>query len=605
MISFVAKRGEIVLSKKTKMRILLAVKLKDEEELNFLSNNIIYRPDLVEKSEKHLISTIIDTASEIVVTTNICNEKTFKDKYNDFSKLRKVIVISKSFTGFRVKEIEVIKFSGKDNDLLSELFGFIESIFLDNERVNFNMPRLRDKYDKKISLIGSGIVNLFIGFELAKEGFEVTFFDSRQDPRQISSDRHNQLGSTFGGEDARVFSFTECRHHFTSKKNVDLDYFRKSILEEGRICADANSFNKTDEEWIENFEKIPLWISSLYHEDMVNYNKLSYELWLKFFEERRDVAKDVGFADKLFRVYSSKEKYNAAFNKLNANKSFLNECSRHKFLEINPCFQDAWDNGHIYKALAVKGFSVNVHRLGKFFISQIEKLGGKFNWNSEVFRLNRNSKGKIINLELKNGKVIDSEIVIFCPGAYGENILQETKAKGVVSSMIGMWLKIPNASPSMNYPIKISRSGVGVPGPCESANIITGKDNNGENCIFISSGHGYVGFNQKIDKSYINQLGKGVIDVALKYFPNKIKESQSQLEERLTYCIRGWTPSCLGVFDIEEKEKGFMLLIAGHNTGGFAQAPIISENVKKVIMNENSDMVFKYNSQRAKRFLKF
>ncbi len=581
------------------MRILLAVKLKNVEEVNFLSNNIIYRPDLAQKNYRHLIPAIIDTASEIVVTNTILNRDMFKNDLSSLVNLKKVIILSNNFDGFRMEGIDVVGFCMNEKGL-NDLFAYIERKECIG-KLNFNV----EKGQKRISLVGSGIINLFIGFELAKEGHQVEFYDSRPNPKQLNDDRHKLLGSTFGGEDARIFSFTECRHHFAFKENINSDYFRKSILNDGRICLNEKFLHPSDEQWIRNFEKIPKWITGHYHQDMVVYNKLSYDLWLSFFEENNKKNHGLGFVDRLFRIYSTQGKYESAIKKLADNGSFLSNCTKKDFLRINPCFEDAWQNGHIYKALSVKGFSVNVHRLGEFLITQIQKLGGSFNWNSNVTRINRNKKSVIVNLELENGGIIDSEFIIFCPGAYGEKILQNTQAKGLVSSVVGMWLKIPNKNLPMNYPVKIARSGVGVPGPCESANIITGNDSNGDKCIYISSGHGYIGFNQNINEDYINELGKGVIDVALKYFPDKIDKSPSQLKEELTYCIRGWTPSCLGVFDIEEKENGAMLLVTGHNTGGFAQAPIISDNVKKIIKQEKSDMLVKYNSQRVKNYLKF
>lgn len=587
------------------MRLLIAIRLSHTEEMQYLSNNVIYRPDLCKKNEYHLWRSIIDTNAEFVITKKLNNLSLLENNSDKCSNLREVIQFdNKGETGY-IKNIGLKFFNNSEENSLDNLFRYLE-----RQSSNYNKTSILTTFPlntptRKVALIGSGITNLYTAYQLVLNGFEVSLFDARPDPTIVNKDRHLLLASSFGGEDARLFSFDECRHHFESKVSINQDYFRTAITEGGRLCFNPNLISFDDIEWINSFEKIPTWLAKVFNDDIIAYNKESYDLWLNFIDRNNDIVNASGYKDCLYRVYSSEERFQKSIVQLRKRGEYISELSKEEFININPCFENAWNNGHINNVVRVKGFSFNIHKLGIALIEKIKKYGGTFFWNSEVSEIIRNNNAVIDKILLNNKEEIRAEIFILSPGAYGTNVLMQTSSKNLVSSVIGMWLKLPNTDPKLNFPIKLARTGIGSPGACESANIIPGIDRSGANVIYVSSGHGFIGANQTIDNNYLLNLGVGVIDVVRKYFPNS-PLLQENIEENLTYCIRPWTASCLGLFSIEKIENGGMIIIStGHNTGGFAQAAVLSNEILRVISGSESDMLLKYNPKRAFNYLNF
>jgi D-amino-acid dehydrogenase len=71
------------------------------------------------------------------------------------------------------------------------------------------------------------------------------------------------------------------------------------------------------------------------------------------------------------------------------------------------------------------------------------------------------------------------------------------------------------------------------------------------------------------------------------------------------FCVRAWTASSLGILEIVKKADGGILVVAGgHNTGGFAQAPVVAEAVLAALQGKHHLMHTLYQPNRLRVFLR-
>lgn len=192
------------------------------------------------------------------------------------------------------------------------------------------------------------------------------------------------------------------------------------------------------------------------------------------------------------------------------------------------------------------------------------------------------------------------------PGAYAGGLLDGTLSQNKISSIVGSWLRIPNIGSKLDVSLKISRSGFASDGAAVGANILIGSDSQGKDIIHVSSGHGYVGEDpNNINPEYVEDLFRVVEETAKQYFPNCYKSAKESglLERSLKYCVRPWTPSGLGIFEIiKAKNNGLLIITGGHNTGGFAQSPSVAMAVLSALAGELHSMHSAYHPERVNYF---
>jgi D-amino-acid dehydrogenase len=71
--------------------------------------------------------------------------------------------------------------------------------------------------------------------------------------------------------------------------------------------------------------------------------------------------------------------------------------------------------------------------------------------------------------------------------------------------------------------------------------------------------------------------------------------------EPARFCVRPWTASSLGVFEvIPTVEGGRLVITGGHNTGGFAQAPAIAAAVLAELTGRRHTMDVLYHPLRMR-----
>jgi D-amino-acid dehydrogenase len=169
-----------------------------------------------------------------------------------------------------------------------------------------------------------------------------------------------------------------------------------------------------------------------------------------------------------------------------------------------------------------------------------------------------------------------------------------------------MWLTLPELETGLDRPLKISRQGFAANGAAEGANVIAGTDAQGKPAIHISSGHGYLGTEPAgFDCGHLDDLARAVDETARQYFPRQYKLAcecgMVPLPHR--YCVRPWTPSGLGLFEMAPSvDGGLAIVTGGHNTGGYAQAPSTGQAVVAALAGRPHPMHVLYDPARFTSF---
>jgi len=150
------------------------------------------------------------------------------------------------------------------------------------------------------------------------------------------------------------------------------------------------------------------------------------------------------------------------------------------------------------------------------------------------------------------------------------------------------------------------RAGYAAEEAAAGANIIPSTNAKGESIIHVSSGHGFLGLEDgSLEEELVDDLARCVHETAQSLFPQQYETARQLgwLDQPTRYCIRPWTPSCLGLFEMIPAVGGGLLVITGgHNTGGFAQSPSVAAAVSNALMGEYHPMHHLYLPERLKRF---
>jgi D-amino-acid dehydrogenase len=451
-----------------------------------------------------------------------------------------------------------------------------------------------------IVLVGAGAVNLVTAWWLQRAGFHLTVIDARPDPRTSAVWR--SFGCTFGGYGARIFTLTEARqHHRRDDSEVrERSAYRRPFSEAGWLFCPVESLTPADWAWIEAHERVTGSALRRYGEDIESFNVESLPLWDAMREEEPGVFQQASYHEPVTRTYPTESGVEAGAKHEASLSAEPKRLSREELKRRIPALAEAVASGEIAGALEVKGFSLNVHVFGTALIDSLAKRGVKFVWNTEVERLRMAADGTVEGLDAQGSQVV-ADAYVLSPGIYGGKLLNGTKSAPLLAAVAGGWIAVPNPEPALDIGLKISRRGFAAPGAAEGANVIPGFDQHGRPQIRISSGHGFLG--QRPDNlagADIGRLNEAARQTADRYFPDRPAASFDELRASERYCIRPWTPTGLGLFETMPATGGGVLIIAaGHNTGGFAQAPAIAQAVLAAMRGEPHRMHSLYHPGRG------
>jgi len=457
----------------------------------------------------------------------------------------------------------------------------------------------------EVVLVGAGIVNLVTALALADLGWTIEVHDRMADPLADcdpgarAPGPRSELGATFAGEDARIFSFNEARHHLARSPDHAAHArlpFRHTIGEDGWLSRPLAGLDGEDRSWIDAQEALPPWLAREYNADIIEFNVRSHAGWHRIFAEHPQVLRGTGFVSRLVRVYQTLPglaRARAAEAEIGALQA---ELSLDELAAAEPALSSAIEAGAIAGALRVHGFSLQVKTLARNLVRHLAERGVVFRWSSALEDVERDAAGRIARVTL-GGRTVDAHSVVLSPGALGAALRTRVAALQPIGAMAGMWLVLPNREPRLTAPLKVGRRAFASGAAAEGANVIPGRDDLGRPVLFCSSGHGFVGLQpQAVERADLVELARCIEETARELFPDKA----GRLAGPPSYCVRPWTPSGLGIFSASETARGGRFVVtSGHNTGGFSQAPEVAAAVARVLDGEHHDMHALYGAGRG------
>lgn len=465
--------------------------------------------------------------------------------------------------------------------------------------------RRGDGSRREVVLVGAGAVSLMTAWQLVREGFAVTVLDAGPDPRTLPDWR--QMGCTFSGYGARVFSLTEARqHHASAPAQAGNKAYRQAVDEGGWRCLPDEDMSAADRAWIATHERIPGWLLEQYGHTIEAFNVESAPLWQAMRELEPDVFAASTFCPRLVRTYLDAAGLERAGEREAGLGWPAREMSADQVRRQMPALAAAVDSGEIYGALSVHGFSVDIHAFGRNLIDALARAGVAFHWSTRIEAIDHDDSGRVRGLVGSHGPV-RAESYVLSPGAFGNGLLAGTASADTIAAVVGTWVSILNDAPTLDCPLKIARRGFGASGPAQGANVIPVVDADGRGRLHVSSGHGFLGLRpQALSERFVDMLGETARDTARRYFPGQSRRSggEANLQASLRYCIRPWTPTGLGLFEsVPTVGGGALIVAAGHNTGGFAQAPAIARAVAATLNGAPHPMQTLYHPRRFASFV--
>ena len=457
---------------------------------------------------------------------------------------------------------------------------------------------------KDALLIGAGIVNLVTALALVEQGWAVAVYDRLPDPLTSGLGTPASGGATFGGKDARIFSFNESRHHLARNPAIVAgggNQFRHPISRDGWLSVGRDQMEADDLAWICELEGVPAWAAMTYGNDILRFNIDSHAKWQKMFNLYPELLRDTGYVGRLLRVYQTEESFGAAVRSEAQLGALIGVVGLDTLATEEPALADAVRGGALAGALRVQGFSLGVKTLARNMISLLASKGVTFHWEHELREVLYGSDGTATGLML-NGSCQSASHYVVSPGAYGGAIKGRDGTIGQVGAMVGMWMTLPNDVAPLGSPLKIRRRGFGSREAAEGANIIPGSDESGRPVLHCSSGHGFLGVRpERVGSTDLRELARCISDTVAELFGDKVRQAEeSGLDgSEPMFCVRPWTPSGLGLLDLHPaRDGGVLVLSGGHNTGGFAQAPAVAEAVVSTLDGRSHPMQTLYHPDR-------
>jgi D-amino-acid dehydrogenase len=191
---------------------------------------------------------------------------------------------------------------------------------------------------------------------------------------------------------------------------------------------------------------------------------------------------------------------------------------------------------------------------------------------------------------------------VISPGATGETLAEDAGDLRSLHGVLGCWSTLPDLAPGLGHSLKVARRGH----LTEDANITVSHDAAGNRVLIIGSGYGWTGHDpHNIDERELDLLHAALTDTARRLFPAAYEAAGGEEGLRPTrrHCVRPWTASNLGLFSMAPAENGVLVLTGGHNTGGFAQAPVIAQAVLDALRDRHHPMHTLYHPARRHRVL--
>ena len=123
--------------------------------------------------------------------------------------------------------------------------------------------------------------------------------------------------------------------------------------------------------------------------------------------------------------------------------------------------------------------------------------------------------------------------------------------------------------------------------------------------LVCGAGYGWTGLRpDNVDPAALTALFDELEETLRRFFPraHATARAAGMLDESKQVCVRPWTPSSLGVFErLTAAGGGALIVTGGHNTGGFAQSPVVAEAVLAALSGRKHMMHSRYDPRRYER----
>ncbi len=584
------------------MLILLTCPPPDDVSAAQGSGNIIYRPDLGEGCADAVAGALGAVKPDVLVTQSAVAPTalaTWRAARPDAQLL--VVSVGEATAGNEVNEgvgRHGIAHRRADNTIGA--LRIAERIW--NEAVS-TAPPARASTEQSVTLVGGGIVNLVTALHLVRHGYDVTLYDRAPDPR--GSAHWTAYGCTRGGGDGRMFTLTEADSYHNRAWRPDgtsNNLLGRPISDDGWLVSKPGSLLEPERRWADDFHRIPSWLADSYNDDIFAVNGAAKARWADLIESESELFADsTGYREGILRLYTDTDYFRWHITRNDRVGATRNVLTPRQVRANYPALDDACADGTVVGGIEIVGFTVNIHKFVAQLVDILELKGVQFHWDTSITGINWPASGIADGIETAAG-IVRSRHYVLSPGAYGDNLLRGTASHGQIQGMLGVWLTVPNIEPRLENSVKIARKGH----RAEETNVTLATGECGEPILICGSGYGWTGLDpDNIDSSELDALFDALEDTLRRFFPRAYATARAAgaLEASRQLCVRPWTPSCLGVFErVETLDGGMLIVTGGHNTGGFAQSPIVAEAVLAAFEGREHMMHTRYHPRRLERF---
>lgn len=589
------------------MKILVTYPLSPQLVRPGLGDLVVYRPELASQSEPAMLGALAEHRPDAtLVDGRRPSAATVQTWQQEKRQPVQLIHCHRGSRPLRIDSsaVDVHAVDGTPGDPRDDLraLGLAERAVM-RRRTEQRLARCgippRPLAESRVTLVGAGIVNLMSALDLAESGADVVVLDAGPDPRTRPHWRH--LGTTHGGDNARMFCFTEADNYNEKGHSVYAkmhQVFRRTITDGGWLAVEPGDFDRHEQSWIDRFHALPRWRAEVFTEDIHGFTIASHPLWKRLMRDRRQLFEGAGFIPGILRIYRQAEKARAAAILHTRLGSMTRALDLDELVRRHPACRDAVEGGQIEGALEVRGFTLNIHDFVDRLLARLEAEGVRLHWNRRVTAVDRTDDGRVAGLATADGGV-RSDHYVLSPGVYGGSLLDGTRSAGKIQGILGLWMSFPNLEPRLRHSIKLHREGhVG-----EDSNITLATDDAGRPSLILGSGYGYLGSRPlDMDSPQVARLFEALEETARRYFPRAYHQAvaDGSIYRNRRACVRPFTCTGLGIFDVSPTAGGGRMVIAsGHNTGGFAQAPAVAEAVTATLEGKPHLMQALYDPERG------
>ncbi|HEY6738013.1 MAG TPA: FAD-dependent oxidoreductase, partial [Actinopolymorphaceae bacterium] len=404
-------------------------------------------------------------------------------------------------------------------------------------------------------------------------------------------------GCSWGGENARMFTLTEADDYHDHVPGTSHAHrvFEQPPSRSGWDIRRRRDL-PADHAWVQEFKRVPPWLARGYNHDIFGLNRRSGELWDDWLRSDPEFFASAHLRQDVLRLYEDPGHFEEALvrqHQVGATLAhYRPEQIRERWPTLAEAAPDAFAGG-----ILVRGFTVNVHDFLRRLVEDLEASGSHVRFDVRVTAVRRDGRDRVSGVQTTDGPYAARHYLI-SPGVYGNDLLEGTLSDAQIHGVLGCWATVPDLGPSLENSLKVGRRGHIV----EDANVTVAKDREGRPILIVGSGYGWTGSDPtNIEQSELDALHRGVADTIRRLFPRAYEAvgGEPGLRASQTFCVRPWTASNLGLFETVPAGSGVVVIADGHNTGGFAQAPVIAEAVLAAVQGKHHPMHALYHPGRT------